>query len=204
MTSTAKINLDLKKAKNLDVGASKIGGLPSVPADFEWPQSEYDDGPLGYVLQINLAELQAASPTPALPKKGVLQLYCSLDESDLSSPEPSHAVVFHEDPSKLVEGELPESLDADEANLEQRAISFGKGDGARMFGDAPELTGDLEGAFDEAKEELLLELDAYNNVTRVGASHSIFGEGRFVLCITKSDLKKGKLEEAALLFVGGS
>lgn len=198
------VGLSLNKSTSLAVGASKIGGLPSLPPKFEWPVSEYGDEPLGYVLQLNFAELQAARPTPELPTRGVLQLFCSLDESDLSSAEPSHALVFHADPSKLVDGELPEGIDTDEATLEQRSITFGSGDAGRMLGDPPELRGDLEGAFDEEEEVLLLELDAYGNVTRVDDSHSIFGEGRFIVSVTKEHLAAGKLAKAQLLFVGGT
>lgn len=198
------IGLALEQATTLAVGASKIGGLPSLPAKFEWPVSEYGDEPLGYVLQINFAELQAARPTPELPARGVLQLFCSLDESDLSSPEPSHALVFHPDPAKLVEGELPEDIDTAEATLEQRSITFGSGEAGRMLGEPPELSGDLEGAFDGDEEVLLLELDAYGNVTRVDDSHSIFGEGRFIVSVTKENLAGGKLANAQLLFVSGT
>jgi uncharacterized protein YwqG len=141
-----EIDLKLKKEKTLPVAASKIGGRPSLPAKFSWPSSEYSEGPLGFVLQLNFAELQKAKPTPDLPAKGLLQLFCTLDESDLSSPEPEHAVRFHTDVDKLVDTELPEDLDQEEGTLEQRAITFGAKGEARMFGE-PELEGDLEGAF---------------------------------------------------------
>jgi Domain of unknown function (DUF1963) len=200
-----QIELKLKKQKKLGIAASKIGGRPSLPAKFSWPTGELSEGALGFVLQLNLAELQKAVPTKHLPAKGLLQLFCSLDESDLSSPEPEHAICFHGDVGKLVDTDLPEELDLEEANLEQRAIAFGAKSGeARMFGDAPELGSNLEGIFDPKKEALLLELDAYGNVTRVGDNHSIFGEGRFVLAITKTDLAKGALAKASLLFVGGT
>jgi len=199
-----QIGLAFKTSTELAIGASKIGGLPSVPPSFSWPASKYGAEPLGYVLQLNFAELQAACPTDELPKRGLLQLFCSLDESDLSEPEPSHQIFFHPDLSTLVEGGLPDGIDVVEATLEQRSISFGDGDAARMLGEPPDLGDELEGAFDPEQEVLLLELDAYDNVTRVGASHSIFGEGRFVLSAARSDLAAGKLDKAQLLFVSGT
>jgi hypothetical protein len=198
-----QIDLKLKKAKKLDVGASKIGGKPSVPPKFTWPESEYG-GPLGFVLQLNFAELQAAKPTKKIPTKGVLQLFCTLDESDLSSGSPEHAIRFHENASKLVEADFPEEYDETEGTLEQRSITFGAKGEARMFGDAPELGEELDGSFDEDEEEVLLELDAYGNVTRVDESHSIFGEGRFVLVVKSDALAEGNLEGVDLLFVGGT
>lgn len=198
-----QIDLKLKKAPKLGVGASKIGGKPSVPPKFTWPTSEYGDTPLGFVLQLNFAELQAAKPTKNIPTKGLLQLFCTLDESDLTE-SPEHAILFHEDVGKLVEGDYPEDYDETEGTIEQRSITFGVEGEARMFGDAPELGEDLEGAFDEEEEELLLELDAYNHVTRVDESHSIFGEGRFVLVVKSDALAEGDLDKTNLLFVGGT
>ncbi len=198
-----EIGLSFQRAATLAVGVSKLGGLPSVPRGFEWPIGEYGNEPLGYVLQVNFAELQASCPTDELPKQGLLQLFCSLDESDLSG-DPSHKIVFHPDPTQLVEGALPEGIDVIEATLEQRAITFGSGEDARMLGDLPELDGDLEGALDPEEEALLLEVNAYDNVTRVGASHSIFGEGRFIIFVKQSALAAGELGEANLLFVSGT
>lgn len=201
-----KIGLTVKKAKKLGVGASKIGGKPSVPKNFTWPVSEYSEEPLGYVFQVNMEELQKAVPTPALPKKGLLQFYCSLDESELSSPQPSHHIIFHSDPSKLVEGEFPDDIDTVEATLEERSIEFGgKGKDMRMFGEAPEFSNpDLQPAFDPARDELLLELYAYGTVTRKKQDFSIFGDGTFFLIIPKASLKKAKFEDTNFLFEGGS
>lgn len=199
-----EVGLSFKPAATLAVGASKLGGLPSVPRGFVWPVGPYGNRPLGYVLQINFAELQAAVPTDELPKRGLLQLFCSIEETDLSEPDPGHKILFHADPSALVEAPLPAKIDVVEATLEQRAIAFGSGGEARMLGDLPELDGDLEGVFDPDDDVLLLELDAYDNVTRPGASHSIFGEGRFVLTIKHEALAEGQLDEAQLLFVSGT
>ncbi len=197
------IGLTFKIKSTRAPAASKLGGLPALPAKFTWPTNELSDEPLGYVLQINFAELQASCPTAELPAQGVMQLFCSIEETDLSSPEPSFAVVYHPDPSALVTTALPEELDVDEATLEQRVIHFGGGGTARMLGEPPHLPTEL-GSFDPTTEVLLLDLEAYGNVTRVEESHSIFGEGRFVLIITRAELAKHQLDKAQLVFVSGT
>lgn len=54
---------------SIPVGASKLGGLPDLPVDTEWPFNKSD--PLQFILQVNLAEL---SESP-LPKKGLLSFF---------------------------------------------------------------------------------------------------------------------------------
>ena len=61
-------------------GASRLGGIPDVPADFQWPYfttDTYDDDtvkprPLAFLAQFSCEELTALDPEHPLPKKGVL------------------------------------------------------------------------------------------------------------------------------------
>jgi uncharacterized protein YwqG len=41
----------------IPIGASKFGGAPDVPADFEWPT--WNEKPLGILVQINLKKLRS-------------------------------------------------------------------------------------------------------------------------------------------------
>lgn len=66
------------------------------------------------MLQLNFAELQKAAPRKELPAKGLLQLFCTLEETDLSSPQPEHAVVFHPNVAKFVDTNPPKDLDKTE------------------------------------------------------------------------------------------
>ncbi len=200
------ITLIIKKAKGAPVGSSKIGGKPHVPKDFKWPLGKYAEDPLGFVCQINMAEVQKTAPSDLLPKKGLLQVFCTLEETELSSFGPSHKIIFYKDVAELVESEFPEGINVAEASLEERSITFGKkGKDGRMLGGAPEFNSeDLRGVFDGNKEELLLELPAYGNVTRKGDTHSIFGEGVFYLMISKHNLKQEKFDEIKFIFEGGS
>ena len=61
--------------KELPIAASKLGGLPDLPAGTPWP----DDGkaPLSFVAQINLSDV----PTPSiLPRNGVLSFFYDTEQ----------------------------------------------------------------------------------------------------------------------------
>jgi hypothetical protein len=75
------------EAPDAPVGASRIGGLPDVPADFEWPR-EADGSPLCFIAQINLADLPRLTDHP-LPTTGMLSLFVGTDEP---APEIAFAV----------------------------------------------------------------------------------------------------------------
>src|SRR5437667_8909153 len=52
----------------LPLGASKLGGLPDVPSDFEWPA--YNDKLLTFVAQLRLSDLAPLDVEQALPANG--------------------------------------------------------------------------------------------------------------------------------------
>lgn len=56
---------------------SRIGGDPDLPVAFLWPDGE--DGPLGFVAQIVLAEVAKWDVLGVLPKVGVLTFFASLE-----------------------------------------------------------------------------------------------------------------------------
>jgi len=60
--------------KALETGASKLGGAPDVPADFEWP--ELSGVALAFVAQINLAEVAHE----LLPSEGMLYFFVDANE----------------------------------------------------------------------------------------------------------------------------
>ena len=62
----------------IPVGASKFGGAPDVPADFEWPT--WNEKPLGFLAQINLEEVAPFDVDGLLPKSGVLSFFCYMAE----------------------------------------------------------------------------------------------------------------------------
>jgi hypothetical protein len=54
------------------LGRSRIGGVPDLPPEFEWPQAEAHY--LVFVAQINLSDLPSLEDSP-LPSEGILYFF---------------------------------------------------------------------------------------------------------------------------------
>jgi uncharacterized protein YwqG len=99
-------------------GASRFGGAPDVPPNFEWPRSAYQERwgtrpngepyqlreeggtPLTFVAQLNLAELHPHLPdTTLLPSRGLLSLFFDRREMPLGDDpdDPSGWRLFYFD-----------------------------------------------------------------------------------------------------------
>ncbi len=77
--------------------ASKIGGLPYLPLDAEWPRGE-DGMSLFFLAQINFEEVPKLEP---FPKSGVLQFFIASDgmygmEKSEQGEQRNFRVIFHE------------------------------------------------------------------------------------------------------------
>jgi hypothetical protein len=98
------------------LGASKTGGLPHVPAGFEWPTEEGSDEPLSLVCQINLADVARAMPN-SLPSAGMLYLF-SIADSDRAYgyeiDDTTTAVRYEPATGGLVVATAPERFGSDE------------------------------------------------------------------------------------------
>jgi len=70
--------------EDLPYGASKLGGLPDVPAHFEWPH--WGAKPLTFVGQFELSELTPYDPSNLLPNTGRLYFFYEADEAPLNEP----------------------------------------------------------------------------------------------------------------------
>lgn len=60
--------------REIPVGASKLGGHPDLPAEFEWPRQEEGECLL-FLLQLNLAELAPYDLDGMLPREGMLYFF---------------------------------------------------------------------------------------------------------------------------------
>jgi len=69
----------------IPLGASKFGGAPDVPADFEWPM--WNEKPLGFLAQINLEEVAPFDVENQLPPSGLLSFFYDL----IDQPWGSHS-----------------------------------------------------------------------------------------------------------------
>ncbi len=66
-----RIGIDSQRApeSEIDLGSSKLRGLPHLPADFDWPEDHY------FCAQLNLADIRAVDVTEQLPATGMLYLF---------------------------------------------------------------------------------------------------------------------------------
>lgn len=60
----------------IEVGASKTGGQPDFPPNFAWPY--WQDEPLTFIAQFNLAEIAPFDVEQVLPKSGLLSFWSVL------------------------------------------------------------------------------------------------------------------------------
>ncbi|WP_422510215.1 YwqG family protein [Stenotrophomonas sp. GZD-301] len=120
------------------IGASRIGGGPDVPADFQWPT--HNGRPLDFMLQINLADLQGLQSGLDLPTQGLLSFFYDAQEQPWGY-DPAHrdghcAVLFDAGDLQRLPAPDPETA------LPPAALGFHQawslphpfsGDGARML-----------------------------------------------------------------------
>ena len=64
--------------EDLPVGASKLGGLPDLPPDFQWPH--WGAKPLTFIGQFKLSEIASYDTARLLPKIGWLYFFYEADE----------------------------------------------------------------------------------------------------------------------------
>ena len=63
--------------EDLPLATSRLGGLPDLPPGFAWPEGgrKGQEGPLPFLLQINLAEASPYDSEHILPKQGMLYFF---------------------------------------------------------------------------------------------------------------------------------
>ena len=75
------IGLESKATKDdeIPLGASKFGGQPDLPEDVSWPS--WNDQPLAFLCQINLASASKLDTDKLLPATGLLSFFYVADQS---------------------------------------------------------------------------------------------------------------------------
>ena len=132
-----EIRLNYQKSDSpIDITASKIGGKPAVPAEFEWPtytgvicgddNSEKKTRPLSFLAQINLKDISGLDNNELLPKSGILSFFYDLETMTWGfDPEDkgSAQVFYFRDETTLQSGDIPEEL-AEENVVPEFAVEF--------------------------------------------------------------------------------
>ena len=97
---------------DLPLGASRLGGQPDLPADFDWPR--YEGRPLGFLGQFDLGELGGKGCAAALPAAGQLAFFYEWTEEPWGF-DPKHKgsarVMFVPPGATLVRHRSPEGLE---------------------------------------------------------------------------------------------
>lgn len=113
-----------RSERELSVFDSKLGGVPYMPEDFEYPTGKsgiFEGRPLRLLAQLNFEKLPHIEN---FPEKGILQFFCSDDEEDSAyglnfddrTEQNGFRVIYHEniiaDESRLMPKEkLPTFID---------------------------------------------------------------------------------------------
>lgn len=84
---------------DIPIGASKVGGNPDLPADFEWQY--YKDSPLTFLAQIKLSDVKPYDVDNLLPDTGWLYFFYEVNNQVWGAPEENTGAltVYVEDES---------------------------------------------------------------------------------------------------------
>ncbi len=109
---------------NFELGASKLGGLPDVPADFVWPV--WKDVPQSFIAQIRLDEAHAFNVDGVLPEHGMLWFFYDATQQTFGADPNDKGgwlVLFNEKPPTLQRAIVPAKLPA-ESQFQSSAVRF--------------------------------------------------------------------------------
>ncbi|GIV07835.1 MAG: hypothetical protein KatS3mg017_1037 [Fimbriimonadales bacterium] len=101
----------VSEQESVPVGACKIGGVPDMPSEFEWPRR--DNTPLSFLLQINLSAVKPYDLENWLPNSGMLYFFCATDEVPWGYPDEREAwrVYYYDgDMRRIVSTKPPRDL----------------------------------------------------------------------------------------------
>ncbi|MCM3618465.1 YwqG family protein [Sutcliffiella horikoshii] len=78
LKNSIKLNKIKIDENDIQLGSSKIGGSPDLPAGWEFPR--YEDDYLTFMLQVNLSEAKPYDKDNLLPESGILYLFYEVME----------------------------------------------------------------------------------------------------------------------------
>lgn len=102
-------------AVRVEVGASRLGGLPDLPSARRWPRN--DGVPLSFIAQVNLADVAPYDAEGVVPRDGLLSFFYAAVTQDAWGFDPADrgsAVVIHTPAHAWLERrQRPEDLSED-------------------------------------------------------------------------------------------
>lgn len=121
--------------EHIAIGASKIGGLPDLPADFPWPQggecqaiynsdTAGTDRLAGFMAQVNMSEIAGTQAARDLPAKGVLSFFCFQDIENDNPDVIGAKAIYCPDSSSLVRTKPTKELTEGNGTISARSLKF--------------------------------------------------------------------------------
>ena len=108
--NSIKLNKIKIEENDIQLGSSKIGGSPDLPAGWEFPR--YEDDYLTFMLQVNLSEAKLYDKDNLLPESGILYLFYEVMEQPWGFEEDEgcfKVLYFDGDMGELERKESPSS-----------------------------------------------------------------------------------------------
>lgn len=100
----------------MDKARSKLGGIPDLPPEFEWPCAR-DGSPLAFLCQFDLPELRGTFAEKELPQHGTLSFFFGAGdpfEHHVWGYDPAHGdrwkVFWFDGGTKLVRATMPDQI----------------------------------------------------------------------------------------------
>lgn len=91
-TKTSSINIELQQENSALLWKSRLGGIPYLPLNVDYPKSKLTNRPLQFLAQINFSELPTIQN---FPSKGILQFYLDMTSMGLGVDESLDQVQFN-------------------------------------------------------------------------------------------------------------
>lgn len=127
-----EIVIDYIQKDGAGKGASKIGGKPDVPKDFEWPVYEGKDfeditkeRPLSFIAQINLKDVAPYDTEELLPKQGILSFFYEMYSMEWGFDPANKGcakVYYFPDENELEAMDFPAELEKDAIISEMKIL----------------------------------------------------------------------------------
>ncbi|GIK64024.1 MAG: hypothetical protein BroJett018_18180 [Chloroflexota bacterium] len=113
LDSIRAITQRVDNESEISIGASKLGGLPDLPSEIDWPI--WNNIPLAFIAQINLAEVKAYDVDNVLPSAGMLYFFNDAEQPWGGSLEDRGRwkVIFYDGGAGLERKSAPTVLPSD-------------------------------------------------------------------------------------------
>jgi len=119
-----RLKAEVMPEAELELGVSKLGGLPDLPRGTEWPT--WKDVPLSFIAQLRMSDVTAYDVENALPQSGILYFFYDAEEQPWGFRPDERGgwkVLYYSDLSLLARTPTPPML-PEESRFKACALQF--------------------------------------------------------------------------------